>query len=95
MVNVKRPLLRNISIDVNLNDMSSGAIETDIRKERYIVRIAVALDNKFGRDGNHNLFPVGRQNLHLRLELSFSDPMIDDSELQEYRWKSLKEDVLE
>ena len=95
MVNVQRPLGRDVSIDVNLNNMCARPIETHICKESHIVGVAVIFNDKFGGYRNHDFFSIGRQYFHLGFELALAYPMIDDRKLQECRWKALKENVLE
>lgn len=95
MVYIQGPLSGDIPVNIDLNDMRSGAGEAYICKEGNVIRIAVVFDGKFRRHRDDDLFAIGRQDLHVRLELPVADPMVHDRELQQCRRESLKEDVLE
>ena len=94
-MNVKWALSRNAPVDIDLNDVCSGTVETHVREECDIVRIPIVFDRELRRYGNNDFFSVGTQDLYLCLELAFPDPVIHDCELQQSGWKSLKENVFE
>ena len=95
MVHIQGPLSRDIPVNIDLDDMRSRTVETYICEEGHVIRIAIVFDGKFRRHRDHDLFAIGRQDLHVRLELPVADPMVHDRELQQRRREGLKEDVLE
>src|SRR5262244_1162833 len=95
MMHVQRTFGGDIAVDVDLDDMSAGAIETHIGKKRHVVRVPVWLNRKLRWSRDHNFFPIRRENFDVGLEVAVSNPVIYDRKLQESRWKALKEDVLE
>src|SRR5207244_3900685 len=82
VMNIERPFSRDISIDVDLNDVRSGPTETHIGEECDIVGIAVGFDDKFRWYRNNDFFTIWCQHFHLRFELAVAYPMIDDCKLQ-------------
>ena len=81
-MNVEGALGGDIPIEVDLHDMSARPLEIDVREEGYVVRITVRLNCEFGRSRDDHLFAIRSENLHVRLELAVSHPMINNSELQ-------------